>query len=282
MIKILTDSASDIELDEAEKLGISLIPILIRFGNEEYLDGVNLSHRKFFERLIESKELPQTSQINEFAFNQRFEELTEDGSEVIAVLLSSKLSGTYASAVKAAKNFKGKVKVVDSLNACIGERVLVQYALKLAKQYSNADAIAEELNSAKGKIRLLALLDTLKYLRKGGRISSVAAVAGEMLSIKPVVAIERGEVKLVGKAMGSKKGNNLLTQLVDRFGGIDFSMPYALGYSGLSDEFLKKYLTDSEKLWKEHTDSVPSYMIGSTIGTHVGPDAIAVAFFSNN
>lgn len=282
MIKILTDSASDIELDEAEKLGISLIPILIRFGNEEYLDGVNLSHRKFFERLIESKELPQTSQINEFAFNQRFEELTEDGSEVIAVLLSSKLSGTYASAVKAAKNFKGKVKVVDSLNACIGERVLVQYALKLAKQYSNADAIAEELNSAKGKIRLLALLDTLKYLRKGGRISSVAAVAGEMLSIKPVVAVERGEVKLVGKAMGSKKGNNLLTQLVDRFGGIDFSMPYALGYSGLSDEFLKKYLNDSEKLWKEHTDSVPSYMIGSTIGTHVGPDAIAVAFFSNN
>ncbi len=282
MIKILTDSASDIELDEAEKLGISLIPILIRFGNEEYLDGVNLSHRKFFERLIESKELPQTSQINEFAFNQKFEELTDDGSEVIAVLLSSKLSGTYASAVKAAKNFKGKVKVVDSLNACIGERVLVQYALKLAKQYSNADAIAEELNSAKGKIRLLALLDTLKYLRKGGRISSVAAVAGEMLSIKPVVAVERGEVKLVGKAMGSKKGNNLLTQLVDRFGGIDFSMPYALGYSGLSDEFLKKYLNDSEKLWKEHTDSVPSYMIGSTIGTHVGPDAIAVAFFSNN
>lgn len=282
MIKILTDSASDIELDEAEKLGISLIPILIRFGNEEYLDGVNLSHRKFFERLIESKELPQTSQINEFAFNQKFEELTADGSDVIAVLLSSKLSGTYASAVKAAKNFKGKVKVVDSLNACIGERVLVQYALKLAKQFSNADAIAEELNSAKGKIRLLALLDTLKYLRKGGRISSVAAVAGEMLSIKPVVAIERGEVKLVGKAMGSKKGNNLLTQLVDRFGGIDFSMPYALGYSGLSDEFLKKYLNDSEKLWKEHTDSVPSYMIGSTIGTHVGPDAIAVAFFSNN
>ena len=282
MIKILTDSASDIELDEAEKLGISLIPILIRFGNEEYLDGVNLSHRKFFERLIESKELPQTSQINEFAFNQKFEELTADGSDVIAVLLSSKLSGTYASAVKAAENFKGKVKVVDSLNACIGERVLVQYALKLAKQYSNADAIAEELNSAKGKIRLLALLDTLKYLRKGGRISSVAAVAGEMLSIKPVVAIERGEVKLVGKAMGSKKGNNLLTQLVDRFGGIDFSMPYALGYSGLSDEFLKKYLNDSEKLWKEHTDSVPSYMIGSTIVTHVGPDAIAVAFFSNN
>ena len=102
MIKILTDSASDIELDEAEKLGISLIPILIRFGNEEYLDGVNLSHRKFFERLIESKELPQTSQINEFAFNQKFEELTADGSDVIAVLLSSKLSGTYASAVKAA------------------------------------------------------------------------------------------------------------------------------------------------------------------------------------
>ena len=281
MIKILVDSASDIELAESEKLGVTLIPIQIRFGTEEYLDGVNLSHSEFFEKLLESADLPQTSQINEYRFEESFEKLTKNGDTVIAITLSSKLSGTYGCAVKAAKKFDGKVFVVDSLNACIGERILINDALKLAGDGNlSAEEIVNELNEKKHKIQVLALLDTLKYLRKGGRISSVTAIAGEMLSIKPVVSIIKGEVKLVGKAMGSKKGNNLLTQLVDKCGGIDFGMPYALAYSGLTDAYLQKYLKDSEKLWKDKTNYIPVHMIGSTIGTHVGPGAIAVAFFA--
>lgn len=281
MIKILVDSSSDVESKEAEDLGINLIPIQIRFGTEEYLDGVNLSHREFFEKLIESAELPQTSQINEFRFEDCFKKLTANGDEVIAITLSSKLSGTCSCAVKAAKKFAGKVHVVDSLGACISERILLQYAIKLVKQGNlNAAEIAKELDEKKTKIQLLAVLDTLKYLRKGGRISSVAAIAGEMLSIKPVISIVKGEVKLVGKAIGSKKSNNLLNQLVEKCGGIDFDMPYALAYSGLSDDFLQKYLKDSEQLWKGKTDFIPLNMIGSTIGTHVGPGAIAVAFFA--
>ena len=281
MIKILVDSASDLEQSNAEALGVSLLPLQIRFGEEEFLDGVTLSHRAFFEKLVETNTLPQTSQINEYRFEEAFSELTEDGSEVVAITLSSKLSGTHASAVKAAKKFGGKVHVVDSLNACIGERVLLEYAVRLVKEGRlGAAEIAAELDEKKGKIQLLAVLDTLQYLRKGGRISSVTAIAGEMLSIKPVISVVRGEVKLVGKAMGSKKGNNLLTKLVSDCGGIDFTMPYVLGYSGLSDEFLQKYIRDSEALWKEHTDHVPYYLIGSTIGTHVGPGAIAVAFFA--
>ena len=281
MIKILVDSASDLEQSDAEALGVSLLPLQIRFGEEEFLDGVTLSHRAFFEKLVETNTLPQTSQINEYRFEEAFSELTEDGSEVVAITLSSKLSGTHASAVKAAKKFGGKVHVVDSLNACIGERVLLEYAVRLVKEGRlGAAEIAAELDEKKGKIQLLAVLDTLQYLRKGGRISSVTAIAGEMLSIKPVISVVRGEVKLVGKAMGSKKGNNLLTKLVSDCGGIDFTMPYVLGYSGLSDEFLQKYIRDSEALWKDHTDHVPYYLIGSTIGTHVGPGAIAVAFFA--
>lgn len=281
MIKILVDSACDLEQSDAEALGVSLLPLQIRFGEEEFLDGVTLSHRAFFEKLIETNTLPQTSQINEYRFEEAFSELTEDGSEVVAITLSSKLSGTHASAVKAAKKFGGKVHVVDSLNACIGERVLLEYAVRLVKEGRlGAAEIAAELDEKKGKIQLLAVLDTLQYLRKGGRISSVTAIAGEMLSIKPVISVVRGEVKLVGKAMGSKKGNNLLTKLVSDCGGIDFTMPYVLGYSGLSDEFLQKYIRDSEALWKDHTDHVPYYLIGSTIGTHVGPGAIAVAFFA--
>lgn len=280
MIKILVDSSSDIEQDEAERLGVTLMPIQIRFGDEEFLDGVNITHTQFFEKLIESAELPQTSQINEFRWAEEFALLTADGSDVIAITLSSKLSGTYSCAVKAAKKFAGKVFVVDSLNACIGERLLIEYALRLLKSGATSEKIVKELEEKKHKIQLLALLDTLKYLRKGGRISSVTAIAGEMLSIKPVVSVTKGEVKLVGKAIGSKKGNNLVMQLVQKCGGINFDMPYALAYSGLSDAFLQKYLRDSESLWKGKTDNIPAYMIGSTIGTHVGPNAIAVAFFS--
>lgn len=280
MIKIIVDSASDIDITEAKQMGVELMALQVRFGEEEYLDGVNLTHTQFFDKLIESAELPQTSQINEFRWAEAFEKMTKDGSEAIALTISSKLSGTYSCAVKAAKKYNGKVRVVDSLNASIGERILLNYSLRLANENHDAEYIVKELNSAKNKIQLLAVLDTLKYLRKGGRISSVAAFAGELMSIKPVISIIGGEVKLVGKAIGSKKGNNLLMQLVDKCGGIDFNMPYALAYSGLNDDYLQKYLRDSEHLWKGKTDNIPVHMIGSTIGTHVGPNAIAVAFFA--
>lgn len=281
MTKVLIDSGSDVEQAEAEAMGVTLLPIQIRFGREEFLDGVNLSHREFFEKLIESNELPQTSQINEYRYEEVLSRLTADGSEVVVITLSSRLSGTYANAVRAAAKFGGKVRVVDSLSACIGERILLQYALRLVEEGGTAAEIAAELDEKKSKIQLLAVLDTLKYLRKGGRISSVAAFAGEMLSIKPVVRVEKGEVRLAGKALGSRKGNNLLNQLVSTCGGIDFGMPVALAYSGLSDAVLQKYIADSEALWKGKTDALPTYMIGSTIGTHVGPGAIAVAFFAN-
>lgn len=281
MIKLMADSACDLEQAEADTLGIALMPLAIRFGSEEYWDGVTLSHREFFEKLIETDEIPQTSQISDYRFEEAFASLTADGSQVIAVTLSSKLSGTNACAVRAAKKFPGKVYVVDSMNACLGERILVDYALRLIREGQlSAPEIAAELDEKKNKIQLLAVLDTLKFLRKGGRISTVTAFAGEMLSIKPVISVVKGEPKLIGKAMGSKKGNNLLSRLVDECGGVDFTMPYVLGYSGLSEDFLMKYLHDSEHLWKEHTDHVPYYLIGSTIGTHVGPNAIAVAFFA--
>lgn len=279
MIKILIDSASDLEKEEADALGVALIPMTIRFDNEEYYDGYNLTHREFFEKLPICEELPVTSQINEFRWEEEFKKLTKDGSEVLAITISSGLSGTYNCALKAAEKFKG-VRVVDSLNASLGERVLLDYAIRLIQEGKTLEEAAGILEEKRSKIQLLALLDTLKYLKKGGRISSVVAFTGELLSIKPVISIVDGKVKLVGKAIGSKKGNNLLMQLVDKCGGIDFNMPYTLAYSGLSDENLQKYLKDSAKLWEGKTDNIPSHMIGSTIGTHIGAGAIAVAFFA--
>ncbi|MCI8376498.1 MAG: DegV family protein [Lachnospiraceae bacterium] len=279
-VKLVVDSASDIDLEEAKALGVHMIPMSIQFGDQTYADGVDLSRREFFEKLIESSELPTTSQINMFQFEECFSELTADGSQVVVITLSSKLSGTYAGAVSAARSFPGQVFVVDSLNVCIGERILIQKAIRLLKEGIFAQELAERLEKDRERIKLMALLGTLEYLQKGGRISAITAVSGSVLHIKPVISIEEGEVKMIGKAMGSKKGNNLLMQLISKSGGIDFDMPYATAYSGLEDSLLQKYLKDSAFLFEDKLTEIPSYCIGSTIGTHVGPGAIAVAFFA--
>lgn len=278
-IKILIDSASDISKEEAEKLGITMIPMTVNFGDEEYLDGIDILPHQFYEKLIESDVLPKTSQINSFRFEEAFEEFTKNGDEVIAIVISSKLSGTYNSALQAAEKFGGKVFVVDSLNAAIGERLLAQLALRLIEQGKTAKEIFDELNIKKTKINLVAMVNTLEYLKKGGRISAVTAFAGQMLSIKPVLSVVDGEVKSIGKALGSKKANNLLNKIVEEKGGIDFDMPYGVLWSGLDKTMLDKYVQDSAHLWKEHTDNVPAYILGATIGTHAGPGAIGVAFF---
>lgn len=279
-VKLVVDSASDIDLKEAEALGIHMIPMSIQFGDTTYADGIDLSGPAFFEKLIESSELPTTSQITMYQFEECFAELTTDGSEVVVITLSSKLSGTYAGAVSAARSFPGKVFVVDSLNVCIGERILIQYAVRLLKEGISAEELEKRLLEARKRIKLMALLGTLEYLQKGGRISAAVAVSGAVLHIKPVISIEDGEVRMIGKAMGSKKGNNLLMQLINKSGGIDFEMPYATAYSGLEDSLLQKYLRDSAFIWEGEHGEIPSYCIGSTIGTHVGPGAIAVAFFA--
>ena len=278
-VRLIIDSASDISKKEAEALGIIMLPMTITFDGTDYFDGVDLLPRRFYEMLIESDALPKTGQISPFRFKEAFEKHTQNGDELIVVTISSKLSGTYESAVQAAESFGGRVYVIDSLNACVGERLLAEYALRLIRGGKTAEYIAAELNRVKRRINLIAVLDTLEYLKKGGRISGAAAIAGQLLSIKPVVGIVDGEVKALGKAMGSKKGNNLLNKLVEEKKGIDFEMPYATVWTGLEKTTLEKYIRDSAHLWKEHAEEIPSYVVGATIGTHIGPGAVGVAFF---
>jgi len=251
----------------------------IAFGGTEYLDGVNLSHQEFYEKLIENHDLPTTSQITPYAFEQAVRQAKEEGKEALIITMSSKLSGTYQSACIAASEFSDGVYVVDSENVTIGEHILVEYALTLKDQGMDAASITAELDKAKKNIRLIALLDTLEYLKKGGRIGKTVALAGNILSIKPVIAIEEGEVAFLGQARGSRQGNNFLAQRVREF-GIDFHMPHLLGYTGLSDALLQKYINDSRDLWKDELDSLSISTVGGTIGTHAGPGAIAVAFFA--
>ncbi len=278
MIRIITDSASDVVGNKREDLRV--LPVSITFGEEEFQDGINLTHQMFYEKLIECDELPVTSQVPPFAFEKAFREAMETGDQVIAITLSSKLSGTWQSACIAAEGFGGKVRVVDSENASIGQHALVEYALRLKDAGLGIEEIVERLEADKKRIRLIALLDTLEYLKKGGRISKAAAMAGSLLSIKPVIAIQRGEVAILGKARGSKQGNNLLAEQIRQTGGIDFGKPFVLGYTGLSDAMLRKYIKDHESFWKSSVDALETSSVGGTIGTHIGPGAIGVAFFS--
>ena len=278
-VRIITDSASDLSREAAGKLGVEVIPISVFFGEREYLDGENMTAQEFFERLIETDELPRTCQIPPYRFEEVFRRVRDVGDTVVYISMSSKLSGSFQSAVMAAEEDSG-VYVVDSENVSIGEQILVLLAARLRDQGLSAGEIAGKLEGRRGDVRVLALLDTLEYLKKGGRISSAVAFAGGVLSIKPVVAVENGEVVLVGKARGSKNGNNLLRSFVERAGGIDFDMPYALGYSGLTDGLLRKYIADSDELYAGRASELPISAIGSTIGTYTGPGAVGVAFFA--
>ena len=279
-VRIITDSGSDILPGEHEDLVV--LPLSIMFGTMTYADGADLSHERFYELLVEEDDLPKTGQVNPYAFSQAFEEAYEAGDEVVCITLSSKLSGTYQSALTAASEAKVVVRVVDSLNVCVGERILVEYALRLAATGKSAVEIAEELECVRGNICVVGLLDTLEYLKRGGRISAAAAGVGALLSIKPVITIDDGEVKVLGKARGSKNGRNLLSEQVEKAGGIDFAMPVALGYAGLSDKLLRKYIEDSKAIWEPGfpDGELPVHSVGATIGTHVGPGAIALAFFT--
>lgn len=278
-VRLVIDSASDIEYSRAMEKGWVFLPITVSFGDEQLKDGIDINASSFYDRLIESDVMPVTSQITPYVYQQTFDKIIESGDTPIVITLSSKLSGTYQSACVAAENASAKVYVIDSLNAALGESLIVEYADRLVRQGLSPEEIVEKVEEKREKIHLLALLDTLEYLKKGGRISSAVAFAGALLSIKPVIAVEDGEVKLVGKARGSKNGNNLLAEMIRNCGGIDYSMPYTLAYSGNSDALLKKYLEDSKHLWAEDADKMPVMRIGATIGTHVGPGAIGVAFF---
>lgn len=278
MIRIITDSACDLPLVEAKSLGIEIIPLKVTFGNDEYLDGVTLSREEFFLKLIESSVLPKTSQISPFDFEEAFRKYPDD--EILCITLSSKLSGTFQSAKIAATDFCN-VTLVDSENVCVGEQILIKLAIKLISEGKIVQEIASILNEEKKKIRVIALLDTLEYLKKGGRIGTVTALVGNLLHIKPVIEVRDGKVSMLGKARGSLQGNNKLREKIIECNGINFNYPAAFAYSGLSDKLLDKYINDSRDLYPDNFE-IEKYLIGCTIGTHVGPGAIAVAFFANS
>lgn len=283
-IRIVLDSSCDLGKDKAEELGYEIVCLKTIFGENIYNDGVDLTTTQFYEKLIESDQLPTTSQPTPGDFKETFERVLAEGDEILCLCLSSKLSGTFQSAEFAvsALNAWDKIRVVDTESATVGIQMVAERADQLIAEGKSINEIGDILDKEKKEIRIIALLDTLEYLRKGGRISAVAAAAGSLLSIKPVITIAEGEVAVLGKARGSKAGNNLLRKYVDEKGPIDFERPFRLVYSGFSTTILEKYIKDSKDLYEGHIDlnHLDATCIGSTIGTHIGPGAFGVSFFA--
>ncbi|MBR2889058.1 MAG: DegV family protein [Oscillospiraceae bacterium] len=274
-VRIIVDSTADVS--PASKARLTVVPLTIHFGTEEYVDGVTISHKEFYDKLVTSDVLPTTSQPTPAAFADVFEQAAAEGDSAVVITISSKLSGTYQSACIAAEDFDN-VYVVDSRNAAIGSGCLVEYALNLVDRGMGAEEIARTLTQERENIRLFAVLDTLEYLKKGGRISSAVAFVGGMLSIKPVITVADGLVGVAAKARGARQGITTLMNLVEGTGGIDTVKPFLLGYSGNDAAPLGAFAEKAADLWNGQ-DAAQTQMC-SVIGTHIGPGAVAVAYFT--
>ena len=277
-IRIIIDSTTDIPEQVLHQ--VEVVPLTVSFGDEEYLDGIDLSRGDFYRKLEAGQILPKTSQPSPEAFAEVFQRIHEAGDEGVFISVASALSGTCQSAAIAAADYP-EISVVDSQNVAVGTGILAEYALQLISRGITREELTQKLEKKREDICLIAMLDTLEYLKRGGRISKTAALAGGILNIKPVITVKEGEILILGKARGAKKANNLLVELAEK-NGVDYSLPILLGYAGTSDELLQNYIHDSRKLWEGHVENLEYAQICSVVGTHTGPGAVAAAFFRTN
>ena len=278
MIRILTDSASDILPAEAEQLGVTVIPLNVTLEDGTVLrDGVDMTPSAYYEILAGCRKLPTTSQPSPELFENFFLEAVAAGDEVIGIFLSHALSGTYQCAKLAADMANvDNVLFVDSGHVCLSEALLVRLAVQLRDSGKTAGQIAAILEHAKEHLHLVAAIDDLKYLRKGGRLPAAVAVAGGMLGIKPLITIQDGKVAMAGKARGLPGAYVALFKKVEEMGGINPAFPALAGYTVSPREVtpIQTYLRDNLQ-----QEDLLVRQIGCVIGTHAGPGAFGIAFF---
>ena len=278
MIRILTDSASDILPAEAEQLGVTVIPLNVTLEDGTVLrDGVDMTPSAYYEILAGCRKLPTTSQPSPELFENFFLEAAAAGDEVIGIFLSHALSGTYQCAKLAADMANvDNVLFVDSGHVCLSEALLVRLAVQLRDSGKTAGQITAILEHAKEHLHLVAAIDDLKYLRKGGRLPAAVAVAGGMLGIKPLITIQDGKVAMAGKARGLPGAYVALFKKVEEMGGINPAFPAMAGYTVSPREVtpIQTYLRDNLQ-----QEDLLVRQIGCVIGTHAGPGAFGIAFF---
>ncbi|MBP3292215.1 MAG: DegV family protein [Clostridia bacterium] len=279
-VKIIVDSASDIKVTFAQQQNLGFAPLRTILAGTEYRDGIDILPDEFFEKLEANKEVARTSQVNVSEFAAMYEETVKAGDDVIVITISSGLSGTYQSAVIAAADYPGRVYVIDSLSATAGEQVLIEQAIRLRDAGKSAADIFAELDEMRKKARLFVRLETLEYLKRGGRISKTSAAVGGLLNIKPILTLNgEGKLETVGKARGINMSHKMLNDSIRSCGGIDFTKPVVITYAGdLADGTVQKYLEDSKDIYGSHVDQLTIGQLGCVIGTHSGPGAIVVSF----
>lgn len=275
-VTIITDSTSDLSPEEALSLGVRVVPLKVIFGEESFREGEELSTDEFYRRLSSEKTLPTTSQPSPDEFRIPFEQAVNAGDSVVAILISSKLSGTVQSACIARDMLEGDIHVIDSMQATASLRLMVEYAVRLRDAGKDAAAIEEALCAVRPRVRLRGVVDTLEYLYKGGRLSRTASVVGGLLRMKPVLKLEDGVVGMLSKARGTNSAITVMLDSITQGKGIDPDFPLILGYTA-TDE---KCRVLNERM--QASLSVPAAehfcSVGCVIGTHAGPGACLIAY----
>ena len=264
MIRIVTDSAADLTARDLETPGVTVVPMGITFADGTATVDDGMTKDEFFTRLAEDSKLPRTSQPSPASFIELFEDAADAGDEVIVITVAQKLSGTYQCASLAAAETDAKVYIIDSETATQGEAIIVREAIRLREQGLSASRIAAELETFKKRVRVVAIVDSLKHLQKGGRLPAAVAIVGGALGIKPVLMLSEGAIHLVDKGRGRPGALVALYRQLDKQGGVDPAYGYTLVYS------------DDKQLTAPTGGRVGQ--IGPTIGTHIGPGAVGVAF----
>lgn len=276
MIKIITDSTSDIDLKYAQELNVEVVPLKVIIDGKEYKDRIDLQPEEFYDLLVNSQTLPSTSQPSPQDFVDLYETAKNNNDSVIVITLSSVISGTYQSA-NLAKDLVDydDIYVIDSLGTTQMQRLLVLKAVALRNEGMNVQDLYTFLEIYKHRIRLFAFVDTLEYLYKGGRLSRTAATAGTLLKFKPIIGFDEGKLDVFAKARGTQKATAKIIDLIQQDGEMDLDEPICIGYTGSSDGLDKFENTLRETL---HFGETLHGIVGPVIGTHAGPGARLIAY----
>lgn len=277
-IRIVIDSTSDVTDEIIEKYNLKVVPLTVNFEKQSYLDKIELSSKEFFEKLAAADKLPTTTLVSPGAFVEAFSEILLEGDKVLGLFVASEFSGTYDSA-RMARNMIGSddIHIIDTRSVCLGSFALILEAIELVQQNKTIEEIVEILNRLKEKIVVVAALDTLKYLEKGGRLSKGQAVVGSLLNIKPIVAIKDGEIKVIEKLRGKNKTVKWFDEWIEK-NNYDLSDKTVLLFHGNAYnqlKLLKETIKDKYKI-----KNIIENEIGPVIGTHSGPGVLGMGFLN--
>ena len=275
MVKILTDSSCDISLERCAELGVELLPITVNFGDQSYRANLDITTEEFYDKLAAAQELPKTAQITPAQFEKIFKPYQESGDDVVCLFISSKMSGTLQSA-RVAKNILGAENILlpDTLNVTFALGLLVEEAVKMRDVGMTGAEIVEKIEELIPRIRLFAMIEDLKYLKMGGRLSATSALVASILGICPIITLKDGLVEVVGKARGKKAAFAAIRKWVEKE-PISSDYCVTMGHANVPEncKALQEFLGDLLKKREVHVCS-----IGSIVGTHTGPGAVGLAY----